>query len=444
MHSLFDSDTTVAPPKRIASYSLLLELARGGMAQVFLAQRDGAKDICVVKRLHAELQAQEGVVRRFHREANVASQLHHPNIARVTDAGFEGRDLYIALEYIAGQTVEAITKALLTRGERLPIEAVIAIGACVLDGLAYAHALTDTEGRSLALVHRDLSPRNVMISYAGEGKIIDFGVARADVDKNLTEPGMLLGTLRYFSPEQALGDAVDHRSDLYSLSVLLWELFSGQPLIRPSTPIQMLTAVYENDPPLLSTLDPTIPRAIEAVVAAGLAKERDERWQSAAELRHALLEAAPLYDKPQAILAPLMRVLFPNEEVRVARAIAEARARLPYDPSRVGLPAGAMTLSDLDTRTRTEVHPSAMDASYEAQITDPTEANDSATRILPTPPPYAQPRQVAVVTTIVNRSDDSLQPLEPPLSKWTLVFAVLGFVVLTLLVAIVSSRLFEP
>src|SRR5688572_20710683 len=102
------------------------------MAQVYIAQRDGARDVCVIKRLHAELQAQEPIVKRFHREANLASQLSHRNIARVTDAGFEGRELYIALEYIAGQTVEAMTKALYARQQRLPIEAVIAIASGVL------------------------------------------------------------------------------------------------------------------------------------------------------------------------------------------------------------------------------------------------------------------------------------------------------------------------
>src|SRR5262245_50143633 len=192
MQPITDSDTRIAPPKRIASYSILLELARGGMAQVFIAQRDGAKDVCVIKRLHAELQAQDAVVKRFYREANLASQLQHPNIARVIDAGFEGRELYIALEYIPGQTVESIAQALIARGQRLPIEAVIAIGAEVLEALSYAHTLTDPEGKPLGLVHRDLSPRNIMISYDGDAKIIDFGVARGNVDHNQTEPGLLL------------------------------------------------------------------------------------------------------------------------------------------------------------------------------------------------------------------------------------------------------------
>jgi serine/threonine protein kinase len=437
-----DSDTTIQPPKRIASYSVLCELARGGMAQVFIAQRDGAKDVCVIKKLHAELQAQEPVVRRFYREANVASQLQHPNIARVIDAGFEGRDLYIALEYIAGQTLEAITRALQLRGQRLPIEAVIAMGAAVLDGLAYAHAMTDADGKSLGLVHRDLSPRNVMLSYAGETKIIDFGVARGNVDQNHTEPGMLLGTLRYFSPEQALGDIVDHRSDLYSLSVLLWELFAGRPLIAAATPIQMLSSIYEDEPPLLSSLDPTIPRAIEAVVAAGLAKERDERWQSAAELRHALLEAAPLPDKPQSILGPLMRELFPTDEMKLARRIADARGNLPYDPSKIGLPAGAMTLSDVDTRTRTEVLPQPMDASYEGLITDPTLAAENATKIVP--PRIVAQRHFAVIAPLSDPTATRTPTFEPALSRWTLALAAVGFVLLTLFVALISSRFFQP
>jgi serine/threonine protein kinase len=422
-----ESEPLVEPPRRIAQYTLLLDLARGGMAQVFIAQRDGSREVCVVKKLHAELQAQQAVVRRFHREANLASQLSHPNLARIIDAGFEGRELYIALEYIAGQTLEAIVQALNARQQRLPMEGVVAIAAGVLDALSHAHEAVDAEGTKLNLVHRDLSPRNVMLSYAGEVKLIDFGVARGNVDRYQTEPGVLLGTLRYFSPEQSLGDEVDLRSDLYSLSVLLWELFAGQCLISPATPIQMLSAVHEEEAPLLSTLDPTIPRAIEAVVAAGLAKERDERWQTARELRDALLKAYPMEVSPGEILGPLMTELFPSEEVRFGRMIAEARARLPYDPARMANVPGTISFSDLETRTRTEVLPTQLEQSEEQFPTDPTLAND-ATKVLSQPPRIIRPVSVA---------------LPPPQEKnWIIAGTAMLFVVVTCLVAVFSARIF--
>src|SRR5688572_10911728 len=148
------------------------------MARVFLAQKDGSNAVCVLKRLHAQLAANRIAVRRFEREAHIASLLEHRAIARLIDAGAEGDAFCIAMEYVAGQTLEAIFDQLARRGRSMPLPIALWIAREVLDGLAYAHALIDAEGRPLNIVHRDLTPRNIMVGYGGAVKIIDFGIAR--------------------------------------------------------------------------------------------------------------------------------------------------------------------------------------------------------------------------------------------------------------------------
>jgi serine/threonine protein kinase len=332
----------IEPPKRIGPYTVLHQLARGGMAQVFLAQRDGSNELCVVKRLLAALELQDSAVRRFYREANVASALHHPNIAQVIDADFEEQNLYIAMEYIAGQTVDHVLEALMMKRKRFSTDEALAVVLPTLDGLAYAHGALNPDGTLLGLVHRDLSPRNVMIGYLGEVKIIDFGVARAEIDDFKTRPGVLIGTLQYFSPEQASGVKVDHRSDLYTISVVLYELLSGTYIINAKTPAEMLTQIQRDEPPPLSSMNPSIPPALERVVHRGLAKARDARWQSAKEMKRALEGAVgPLKRPPQAVLSALMARTYPDGDAKIEDLVREARTRLAIHRRREPISTGA-------------------------------------------------------------------------------------------------------
>jgi hypothetical protein len=353
-------DVTSHPqPQRIGPYTLLLEGARGGMATIFVAQRDGSKNVCALKMLRHDLEVHEGLLRRFQREAQLVTYLDHPNIARVIDAGHVDGVLYIAMEYIPGQTIDTIVDRLAGRGLRLDIPQALAIAMSMLEALAYAHELRAPDGTPFNLVHRDLSPRNIIVNFAGAVKIIDFGVARMNIDSFQTEPGILVGTLRYFSPEQARGDPVDARSDLYTTAVILYEMLTGAPLVPSGTAIDMLQTIEEVVPPLLSRLDPTIPRALSAVVARALAKKRSDRYSSAREMRRALVEAAgdAIPRDHTAMLARLMQDVFPAEEAKLAARIEEAQRRLPYDPSRLGAAPVADTFDD---RTKTSVAPSEM------------------------------------------------------------------------------------
>lgn len=302
------------------------------MAQVYLACRDGAATPCVLKQLHMELEDNPTAAKRFQREANIASRLRHANIASVISAGIEDGTFCIGMELIAGQTVEALMMELSKSGERIPLAMTVRILLEVLDGAAYAHALTDEDGTPLKIVHRDLSPRNVMVSYDGEVKIIDFGVARGRIDAFQTAPGMMVGTLRYMSPEQAMAEGVDHRSDLYTLGVVLHEMLTGAPVISETRAVDVLNRVISDPLAPLSEVAPHLPRGLGEVVARATQKHPANRYATADEMRSALA-AAYTSACDGAEIGALARRLFPEhvkqtrawfEEVRSAARMADA------------------------------------------------------------------------------------------------------------------------
>ena len=315
------------------------------MAQVHVAQRTGSDKICVLKRLKVSLADRDINVKRFAREAHVVAHLRHPRIAQVTDAGTVDNAIYMAMEFIPGKEAEAIMLHLLRTGRMMPYGASILIALATLDGLAYAHDAKDAKGEALELVHRDLSPRNVMVRFDGDVKIIDFGLARGNLDDFKTAPGMIMGTLRYMSPEQAMSVPVDRRSDLYSLSVWLWELLAGRLLLgqveqndwRP-----ILAAVMNDVPPPLHTFNPNVPKALSDVVARGLAKRPDDRWQTAEQMQAALREAAgPLAATTPEQMAGFLGQHFGNEVLEAREIMALAGPQDVAD-------AGNLTIDGLD------------------------------------------------------------------------------------------------
>ncbi|MCC7380196.1 MAG: serine/threonine protein kinase [Deltaproteobacteria bacterium] len=426
---------TQPPIRRLGRFTILEDLAKGGMAQVYVAQKDGSPEICVLKQLLLELETHATAGKRFYREAHVASYLIHPRIARTTDAGFEDGAFCIAMEFISGRDVESIMHHLMRQGRMLPYQVSISIALDALDGLAYAHDATDPEGARLDLVHRDLSPRNLMLGFDGDVRIIDFGLARGRVDDFKTAPGMVLGTLRYVSPEQAVADPVDHRSDLYSLGVVLHEMLTGRPLVPDGKPLEVLTTVVNETPPLLSALNPHLPRALDDVVARALAKDPKNRWQSAGAFRRALLDAAgELADVPRESLGEFVRSLFPEDERHARELLARGRQRYleqsrganggleppmevtraadadtllgdPADPSsetRTGFvePIPLQGTDDLHVPTRSAVpgvdHTLA-EPTYVPTVVDPRGAADGQTEI-------RMPTVAAMATEIVDRT----------------------------------------
>jgi serine/threonine-protein kinase len=317
----------MARVERIGSYAVIGELGRGASSRVLLAQRDGEPDVRVLKQLRLELANDPMARKRFSREASLAARLDHPNIAKICWSGIEDGSFYIAMELVAGQTLGAIAAQLAATGRRMPEEIAIAIALQILSGLEYAHELTDAAGQPLSIVHRDLSPANVMVGYSGLVKIIDFGTARAQLGDFRTSPGVRIGTLRYMSPEQSMSQPVDRRSDLYTLSVVLWELSTGRRLVQATSTVDVLEEVAYGAAPPANEIVPEISSDFAEVIARGLAKEPRHRWQSARELADALRQ-----DSGETALLPVeigrfVRELFPDAEQTAARAVELARQR---------------------------------------------------------------------------------------------------------------------
>jgi serine/threonine protein kinase len=312
--------------EKLGRYTILRELEKGGMAAVDLALRDDADELCVIKRLHQGDWSRTNVVRRFHREAKLASLLRHPNLARVIDAGLEEGVFCLVSEFVPGKTLASYRAHLVKRKQLIPHDLTAFIGLEVLAALEHVHGACDGEGQPLEMVHRDLSARNVMIGFWGAIKVIDFGMAKANIDDFKTAQGTLLGTFPYLSPEQAAGEPIDGRADLYSLSVILFETLSGHALIPRTQPAEMLEKILNQPAPPHSAFPPEVPASLRRVVIRGLSKSRESRWQSAREYRDALEEAIGPISEPASRLSASLIDLFPEEAKQMEELIRFYRA----------------------------------------------------------------------------------------------------------------------
>ncbi|MBO0691451.1 MAG: Stk1 family PASTA domain-containing Ser/Thr kinase [Acidimicrobiaceae bacterium] len=254
-------------------YQLTRHIARGGMAQVYMAQDLLLDRPVALKVLFPELSIDESFVRRFRREAQAAANLTHPNIVSIYDWGQGDRTYFIVMEYVDGETLSALIR----RGPLDPHRAA-AIGADVAAALEFAHRHN--------VIHRDVKPANVLIDRSGTVKVTDFGIARSvGVSDGLTQTGSVMGTATYFSPEQAQGQPVDARTDVYSLGVVLYEMVAGHPPFSGENPVSMAYKHVSETPVPLREINPTVPPAYEAIVDRAMAKSVDDRYQTAGELR---------------------------------------------------------------------------------------------------------------------------------------------------------------
>jgi len=276
--------------RRLGRYQIIGRLATGGMAEVYLAlsgEVPGFRTLVVVKRILPHLASNSQFIRMFLDEARLAALLDHPNIVRIIEVGHDGEDYFLVMELVQGKPLSAVLRKA-AREKRPPTPALTAyLISQAANGLAYAHTLTDGDGRPLGVVHRDVSPQNVLISFEGAVKMIDFGVARAFGRVAHTSPGGLKGKIDYMSPEQASAEEVDHRADVFALGVVLWEALTGKRLFRRETELATMRAIVDDPIPHPSENVEIAPE-LDAIVMRALRKRKDARFASAQEMAAAL------------------------------------------------------------------------------------------------------------------------------------------------------------
>ncbi len=277
-------------PTRYGRYVLIDRLGAGGMAEVFRALvlgPEGFQRMIVVKRILPHLSQDEDFVRMFISEASLCGRLSHPNIIQIHEFGNADGQYFIAMEYLQGRTVTSLMARLLTRAERapVPISCEIARQACL--GLAYAHGLASVDSKPLGIVHRDVTPSNVMIAYTGAVKVLDFGIARVagEVRADTTDPGQIKGKSSYLSPEQLNPrQPIDSRADIFSLGIILHELLTGRRLFKGAGPLETMRMITDMPIAPPSRINPAVPAEIDRIALRALARKREDRYQDAASM----------------------------------------------------------------------------------------------------------------------------------------------------------------
>ncbi len=285
------TSSTIPAPARLGPYELLRRIATGGMAEVYLARRGGPhgfKKIVAVKRILPQYARDPDFVAMFVDEARVCARLGHPNIVQVFDFGEQDGELYMAMEYVDGTTGARLIRAAATRGEDISLDICLHITLSVLRALDYAHAARDEDGRPLALVHRDVSPGNVLIDRSGAVKLTDFGIARAVEIERRTDAGQLKGKLGYMSPEQVVGRELDARSDLFTAGIVLAEMLILRPLFSGGKELDVLMRIRDADVSAIDRTSARVPEDIRAVLFRALARDPMLRWQNAGAFAEAI------------------------------------------------------------------------------------------------------------------------------------------------------------
>jgi serine/threonine protein kinase len=369
----------IRPGSWLGAYRVCLALASGGMARVYLARmegRAGAHRFVALKCLKHELASDERFVEMFFDEAEIATQINHPNVCHVIDFDEHHGVKYLAMEYLAGETLSAVHRQLAAQLDEWPPAVHAALVSRIIadasEGLHAAHQLVDSDGQPVKVVHRDISPENLMLTYDGGVKVLDFGVSLSGQQRHKTRTGVLKGKYCYVQPEVLQGNKPDQRSDIWSLGVVLWELLTAKALFDRETDVETLRAVSEAEIPPPSTLREGLPVTLDPIVLRALQRDPARRYQSARELGRQLMRflAEERLATGLADLAEAMERWFPSGRAcqqkllqTVARMDEETGSLLPVvceegecgedQPSAVSAPASSQ--ADRDRRSGASV-----------------------------------------------------------------------------------------
>lgn len=316
---------------RFGKYTLLNRIAVGGMAEIFLARQEGLegfeKIICI-KRIRPHLSSQENFLRMFLNEAKLAAQLNHPSVVQIYDLGRINDSYFIAMEYISGRDMSRIIPKAERANIPFPMIYSLRIASAVCEGLYYAHTKTDSFGNPLNVVHRDITPENIIVSWDGTVKIVDFGIAKANTQIEQTRAGEIKGKLSYMSPEQAMGKSLDHRSDLFSLGAVVYEWVTGYRLFTGENEMAILKSIIDGKiyPP--SYFKEDVPEAVERILMKALEKDRDKRYQTAWEMQFDIdtYLASCQFTPSNIHLSNFLKQLFDDEIEREKEMLMRSRA----------------------------------------------------------------------------------------------------------------------
>ncbi|HEY2513078.1 MAG TPA: serine/threonine-protein kinase [Polyangiaceae bacterium] len=330
-----------ASPPEIGKYQLIAELARGGMGIVYLAALQGPggfNKLLALKELKAELCDDDTYVAMFLDEARLAARLVHPNIVQTNEVGSEGKRHFMVMEFLDGRALHRVARRS-GEGGRMPTGSLLRIIADSLQGLHHAHELCEFDGSPLGIVHRDVSPLNVFLTFEGQAKVLDFGIAKA-VDSSLeTATGVLKGRVAYMAPEQAWGNKVDRRADVYSTGVMIWECAAGRRLWPGMSEVEILARALREGPPTLRSVRPDVPADLGAICSRAMAKHAEDRYPTALALLEDLERHLARRDDVMTMreIGAFTAKMFTDERKKMAALVEKAVMRARNNGPRSGV-----------------------------------------------------------------------------------------------------------
>ncbi len=340
--------------QRVERYELMGEIASGGMATVYLARllgMGGFQRFVAMKRLHPHLASEKEFVEMFLDEARIAARIHHPNVVPILEVGASAVGYYLVMEYIEGDTLARLLARAASTGKKLPVSIALRVAIDMLSGLHAAHELHDDHNEPVNLVHRDVSPQNVLVGQDGIARITDFGVARAASRLTATRVGQLKGKIAYMAPEQAAGaEDLDRRADVFSAGIVIWEALAQKRLFKAENEAATLSRVITEPVPLLFQIAPQVSKEVSGVVMRALDRDPDKRFMTCAAFADALEAAAALKDK---VASPRELAAYVNEVM--GQEIAQQRDNVrtwlahsePTGAAAMDLPSGVIPSSSV-------------------------------------------------------------------------------------------------